>query len=188
MIFIISAVLGVLFSSMRLFNMMKAISQCYWKKIFPIISIILCLCFTSCRLDDFSDEHKLFVDVFNKVQTEYTNIKLIRKDYCGYGEYDIKYTSIEGIDNYYEQIISVLYEFDRIIRDTPSFSTLLNGCYIRVESVTDEWAAIFYRYDIGTEIHTNFNEDNVSTIKSYFPDTKTIICKMIDGKAASFSY
>ena len=153
-----------------------------------LLLAVLLMCCTACGIDDYSDEHKPFISVYNEVKSKYSNIQLARKYMYGYGEYDILYTSTNDKENCFEQMILVLYEFDYVINSEPEFTNLLNGCYIRVEAFSGEWLAIHYRYDIGTEIRTNSDEDVVPTIKSFFPDTKVTVCKMVNGKPEQIEF
>ena len=165
--------------------MKLTIKHC-WKIIAALISVLL-LC-SSCYYDDFSEEHAPFDIAFSKVKEEFPDLELTEKDWAGYGWYYVRYYPPQNEVDHCESITEILYEFDRVINSSSEFSTLLNACYIRVESVTGEWVAITYHYDRGTEIATNYDKEQVPTIKEYFSDEKIIVRKMIDGKPAQIEY
>ena len=79
-------------------------------------------------------------------------------------------------------------EFDQTINHSEEYTDLLNGCYIKIESDSNVWIAIQYRYDIDVQIHTNFSEDNISKIKDYFPYEKIIAFGLIDGSPVQLEY
>ncbi len=165
---------------------MKLTIKCCWKIIAALISVLL-LC-SSCYYDDFSEEHVPFDIAFSKVKEEYPDLELTEKYYEGYGWYYVRYYPPQNEIDHCESITEILYEFDRVINSSSEFSALLNACYIRVESVTGEWVAITYRYDMGTKISTNYDKEQVPTIKAFFSDEKIVVCKMVNGKAASEEY
>ena len=147
--------------------------------IFFLVPILL---YVSCTSYYDERDHGVFYSVFDQVKEEYPNIILTEKYYEGYGQYFIKASSsTTNIDD--AVIVEILHEFDHVINSSTRFLTLLNGCYIRVESITGEWVAIRYQHDMETVILTNYDENQVLTIKKIFSDKKILVCKMVDGKA-----
>lgn len=119
---------------------------------------------------------------------KHPNLELVDLRMYGYGEYDILYTPSNENDNQYECISELLYEFDQTINNSEEYIDLLNGCYIKIESDSNTWIAIQYRYDIDVQIHTNFSEDNIPIIKDYFPYEKIIAFHLINGKPVQLEY